>query len=201
MLHVEDSGSSSDSSSSSGSSDDALIPDERGKRKRGDRSRDRSIASRSEQSYFAPSAVGSALSTGSPVRAPDGGRDEVAAGEVALQQITEMTNAIDQLLQGGPNSEQVLRANQYQYSAFQTAQSIGPGGLHTLHGVSESAGVVGENIPIPLDIGQGADQYVISTPQEATISFAVPDGMATGVKGENPINPIIQQISTDLQQI
>ena len=187
MLHVIDDGSSSDSSSES--SDDALIPDEVGKRKRGDHSRDRSVASRSEQSYFAPSAAGSALSTGSPIRAPDGGRDEAAAGEVALQQITEMTDAIDQLLQGGPNSEQSIRTNQYQYSAFQTAQSIGPGGLHTLHGVSESLGVVGANVP--MDIEQGAEQYIISTPVEATVGVAVPDGMAT-VKGGNPI---IQQIS------
>ena len=188
MLHVTDDGSSSDSSSESDSSDDALIPNEAGKRKRSDQSRDRSVASRSEQSYFAPSGAGSALSTGSPVRDPGGGHDDVAAGEVALQQITEMTNAIDQLLQGGPNSEQSIRTNQYQYSAFQTAQSIGPGGLHTLHGMSESLGVVGANVP--MDIEQGAEQYVISTPHEATVGIAVPDGMAT-VKGGNPT---IQQI-------
>jgi len=182
MLHVEDYSSSSSSSSSGSDSHDALIDGGNGKRKRGDRSRERSVASRSEQSYFAPSAAGSALSAGSPARGA--ARDEAAA-EVALVQITEMTTAIDRLLQGGPNDEQPLRENAYQYSAFQTANSIGPGGLHTLRGESESTGVKGVPDPVPIeregDVEKGAAvQYILSTPRAGEQTIVVdPDGVAT----------------------
>ena len=73
----------------------------------------------------------------------------------------------------------------YQYSAFQTANSIGPGGLHTLRGESESTGVKGVPDPVPIeregDVEKGAAvQYILSTPRAGEQTIVVdPDGVAT----------------------